>query len=77
VKPARVKEFLMKVSSALPMMLWQFLLLFLLWAPAGGQAIQSLESIKSQAELDKTGTAIDAALFVPLTTVIGRSSGRS
>jgi Domain of unknown function (DUF4440) len=53
----------MKVSSVLPRMLWQFPLLFLLWAQAGGQAIQSLESIKSQAELDKTGAALDAALF--------------
>ena len=49
----------MKVSSALPRMLWQFPLLFLLWAQAGGQAIRSLESIKSQAELDKTGAALD------------------
>ena len=57
------KEFLMKVSSALQRMLWQFPLLFLLWAHAGGQAIQPLESIKSQAELDKTGAALDAALF--------------
>jgi hypothetical protein len=53
----------MKVSSALPRTLWQFPLLFLLWAQAGGQAIRSLESIKSQAELDKTGAALDAALF--------------
>ena len=53
----------MKVSFALPRILWQLPLLFLLLAQAGAQAIQSLESIKSQAELDRTGAALDAALF--------------
>jgi Domain of unknown function (DUF4440) len=57
------KEFLMKVSFASPKILWQFPLLFLLLAPAGAQAISSLENIKSQAELDRTGAELDAALF--------------
>jgi hypothetical protein len=43
------------------------LLLFPVFAlcsgPAEAQAVQSLESIQSQAELDKTIAALDAALF--------------
>jgi len=47
----------MKVSFALPRILWQLPLLSLLLVQGGAQAIQSLESIKSQAELDRTGAA--------------------
>jgi len=53
----------MKMLSALPKILLLLPLLALLAGPAGAQAVPSLESIKSQAELDKVIASLDAALF--------------
>jgi ketosteroid isomerase-like protein len=53
----------MKMLSALPKILLLLPLLALLAGPAGAQAVPSLESIKSQAELGKAIASLDAALF--------------
>jgi ketosteroid isomerase-like protein len=53
----------MKMFHAVPRILLLLLLLALLAGAAGAQAVPALENIKSQAELDKVITALDAALF--------------
>ncbi len=53
----------MKMISRLPKMLLLLPLLALFAGPADAQAVPSLESIKSQAELDKAIASLDAALF--------------
>lgn len=53
----------MRLSFVLLTRLSQLSLLFLFAASAGAQAVQPLDRIKSQTELDKTITLLDAALF--------------
>jgi uncharacterized protein (TIGR02246 family) len=53
----------MKMLSSLSKIFLLLPLLALLAGPAGAQAVPSLESIKSQAELDKAIASLDAALF--------------
>ena len=53
----------MKMLSTLPKVLLVLPLLAMFAGQAGAQAVPSLESIQSQAELDKAITALDAALF--------------
>src|SRR5229473_1072274 len=53
----------MKMLSTLPKVLLVLPLLAMFAGQAGAQAVPSLESIKSQAELDKAITSLDAALF--------------
>ena len=53
----------MMMLSRLPKMLLVLPLLALFAGQAKAQAVPSLESIQSQAELDKAITALDAALF--------------
>ena len=52
-----------KMLSRLPKMLLALTLLALFAGPANAQAVPPLESIKSQAELDKAISTLDAALF--------------
>ncbi|HME12548.1 MAG TPA: nuclear transport factor 2 family protein [Candidatus Acidoferrum sp.] len=53
----------MKTRASLPKILGCLMLLVMCGAPLRAQAIQSLDEIKSQADLDKTIAALDAALF--------------
>jgi len=53
----------MKMSFAFHKALLALLLLPLFAGPAGAQAVPSLESIQSQAELDKVIASLDSALF--------------
>src|SRR5260370_36297865 len=53
----------MKMLSTLPKVLLVLPLLAVFAGQAGAQAVPALESIQSQAELDKAITALDAALF--------------
>jgi uncharacterized protein (TIGR02246 family) len=53
----------MKMFHPVPKILLLLPLLALLAGAAGAQAVPALENIKSQAELDKAITALDATLF--------------
>jgi hypothetical protein len=53
----------MRMPFAFPKLLLFLLLLPLFRCPAGAQTVPSLESIQSQAELDKAIASLDSALF--------------